>query len=654
MAAPIARTDCFGLARPAVDAHTLGISSVEQILTDCGYRCVVADAATCEAFGAPQDIANMAIISFWIRENRITHLGFSYRLDPDDGAALFANLVGQLKGARLLAGQGGPLKGLFFAGLPKACQVVKTRCPDVAGVFCGDETPAETLRILGIPPASVPRDLAQGVAYDEDRLAFGRDLIRKGEYLATMPLDRSGYEGFGTRRDTLAARIRHGLEHHLPPLMRAHVGPYLPGRTQAVKLFFEWATRLAVTGFLDVLSIGTSQLTQSAFGEDWGDRPNGGGVPLNSPDEFAAIWAAARPMLVRTYAGTRNIPALARMYEETINIAWHALSLWWFCRIDGRGPYSVRENLQQHVETLKYIATTGKPFEPNVPHHFAFRGADDVTYIVSAVLAAKLAKSLGVRHLVLQNMLNTPKATWGVQDLAKSRAMLTLVRELQDERFRVFLQPRGGLDYFSHDLAKAKAQLAAVSALMDDIEPHNPASPEIVHVVSYSEASHLADPDVINESIQIARHAIDEYRRLRAKGDMDDMTNHPEVATRTLPLLQDARTVIAAIESTVPDPYTAEGLYQVFAQGFLPVPYLWECREEFQNATRWPTRLIRGGVSVVDEQGVPMPAHERMRRISIPFPQRDVHVFAAGHAPRPVRSPDTQAGSEASGIGRSD
>jgi small-conductance mechanosensitive channel len=40
--------------------------------------------------------------------------------------------------------------------------------------------------------------------------------------------------------------------------------------------------------------------------------------------------------------------------------------------------------------------------------------------------------------------------------------------------------------------------------------------------------------------------------------------------------------------------------------------------------------------------------------ISIPFPQRDVHLFAAGHAPRPVRSPDAQAGSEASGIGRSD
>lgn len=610
------KADRFGLVRPAVDAHTLGISSVEQILTDCGYRCVVADAATCEAFGAPQDLSNMAIISFWIRENRVTYLGFSYRLDPDEGAALLERLVDRLKGARLLADQGGPLKGVFFAGLPKACQLVKARYPDVAGVFCGDETPAETLRILGIPPAAVPRDLAQGVAYDEDRLAFGRDLIRKGEYLATMPLDRSGYQGFGTRHDTLAARIRHGLEHHLPPLMRAHVGPFMQDRSEAVRLCLGWAHHLAASGFLDVFSIGTSQLTQSAFGEDWGDRPNGGGVPLASPDEFAAVWAAARPMLVRTYAGTRNIPALARMHEETLNIAWHALSLWWFCRIDGRGPYPVRENLQQHVETLKYIATTGKPFEPNVPHHFAFRGADDVTYIVSAVLAAKLAKSLGVRHLVLQNMLNTPKGTWGVQDLAKSRAMLQLVRELQDERFRIFLQPRGGLDYFSHDLPKAKVQLAAVSALMDDIEPQDAASPPVIHVVSYSEAAHLADPDVINESIQITRHAIDEYRRLRAKGDVDDMTNHPEVAARTLQLLQDARTVIEAIESAVPDTYTAEGLYQVFALGFLPVPYLWECREEFQNATRWQTRLIRGGVKVVDEEGVPIPAHERVRRIA--------------------------------------
>jgi hypothetical protein len=273
----------------------------------------------------------------------------------------------------------------------------------------------------------------------------------------------------------------------------------------------------------------------------------------------------------------------------------------------------VRENLQQHLETLRFIAESGKPFEPNIPHHFAFRGADDVSYVVSSVLAARTAKRLGVRALILQNMLNTPKATWGIQDLAKSRAVLTLARELEDERFRIILQPRAGLDYFSPDLERAKAQLAAVTALMDDIEPHNPNSPPIIHVVSYSEASHLADPPVVNESIQITIAALQEYRRLRAKGEVEDMAQHREVKARTQELLREARIVLKAIEESIPDPYSAEGLYRVFWAGFLPVPYLWEGREEFAHAVRWQTRVIRGSVKVVDEYGTPIAVEQRVR-----------------------------------------
>ena len=325
------------------------------------------------------------------------------------------------------------------------------------------------------------------------------------------------------------------------------------------------------------------------------------------------MWNAARPMLVRTYAGTRDVPALARIHENTINIAWHALSLWWFCRIDGRGPNSLSDNLREHVETLRFIASTGKPFEPNVPHHFAFRGADDVTYIVSAFLAAKLAKKMGIRHLVLQNMLNTPRYIWGVQDLAKSRAMLRFIRELEDDRFTVILQPRGGLDYFSHDLEKAKVQLAAVTALMDDIEPADPLSPPIIHVVSYSEGSRLADPPVIDESIQITRFALEEYRRLRKKGDVDDMTDHAEVRLRTADLLEQARTIIGAIESNIPDPYSAEGFYRIFADGFLPVPYLWADRQDFIKATQWRTKALGGAVKVVDENGAVISAANRVR-----------------------------------------
>ncbi len=65
--------------------------------------------------------------------------------------------------------------------------------------------------------------------------------------------------------------------------MRAHVGPYSSSvsREESVKQFISWAKYLADTGYLDILSIGTSQLTQSNFGEDWGGgRPNGGGECL--------------------------------------------------------------------------------------------------------------------------------------------------------------------------------------------------------------------------------------------------------------------------------------------------------------------------------------------------------------------------------------
>lgn len=71
-----------------------------------------------------------------------------------------------------------------------------------------------------------------------------------------------------------------------------------------------------------------------------------------------------------------------------------------------------------------------------------------------------------------------------------------------------------------------------------------------------------------------------------------------------------------AIENQIPEPYSAEGLYRIFADGYLPVPYLWECKDEFARAIQWQARLVRGSVKVVDETGKPMPAAERMRRIA--------------------------------------
>ena len=188
-----------------------------------------------------------------------------------------------------------------------------------------------------------------------------------------------------------------------------------------------------------------------------------------------------------------------------------------------------------------------------------------MTYIVSAYLAAKLAKKLGIKTYILQNMLNTPRLTWGVQDLAKSRALLKLIGELADDNFRVLLQPRAGLDYFKPDLYEARIQLAVVTALMDDIDPHNQMSPPIIHVVSYSEASHLATPEIINESIQITQQSIKKYRQLRRSGNIDDMSKNADIDERMNELVDSAKVIIKAIESSIDNPYSPEGFYKIYA-----------------------------------------------------------------------------------------
>ncbi|MCD6496674.1 MAG: cobalamin-binding protein, partial [Candidatus Aenigmarchaeota archaeon] len=442
-----------------------------------------------------------------------------------------------------------------------------------------------------------PAEFMETHPYDDMLMDFGRYVIQKGDYLSVKPVKRR-YPEFGTSRDRVTLRISDGKKNGLPPLMRAHAGPYNADREEAVKEFIEWTKKLSDAGLLDVLSVGASQLSQEMFGEEWGGRPNGGGVPVNSAEEYRAIADAARPMLVRTYAGTKNRRRLAEMYEETMNMAWHALPFWWFSELDGRGPYDVPENLADNFDALDFAVSSGKPVEPNVPHHFSFRGADDTTYVVSAYLTAKAAKKRGLNELILQTMLNDPKYTWGVNDIAKARSSLKLVKTLEDENFRVYLQPRAGLDYLSHDTDKAMAQLAGVTALMDDIEAQNIYSPDIIHVVSYSEGRHLATPDVINESVQITRRALEIYRELKRKGEIPDMSADADVRERTGYLTENALAVINEIEKSVKEPYSPEGFYQIFKDGYLPVPHLMYLRDEFPEAVRWKTKIKNGSVDV--------------------------------------------------------
>ena len=607
--------EVFGLVKTNIDVHTLGITTLFHLLKDCGYKCFISPVEVSLAVEQVQKLNNFSFLQKWILEHHITRIGFSYRLDPQEARDYFCHLFYELQTHNLFVENGGSLRGIFFAGLPDACKLVRQELGNAVVTFPGDETPMESLQKLGVPESKYPKDLKLTSEYDDMRWEFARRVIEDDSYKTITPADHLGYNDAGTESDSFIKRLRYSRERHSLPLIRAHVGPYNPNRLEAIKEFISWEKDLASSQLLDVLSIGSSQLTQSNFGEDWEGLPNGGGVPVNSEQEYRMIKEAALPMLVRTYAGTKNVPEMAEMHERCLNICWHALSFWWFCEIDGRGNNTVLENLREHIKAIKYIVKTGKPLEPNIPHHFAFRGADDITYIISAYLAAKTAKLLGINDLILQNMLNTPKYTIGLQDLAKGRTMLRLVRELEDSNFSVHLQARAGLDYFSPDLEKAKIQLAAVTALMDDIEPENENSPEIIHVVSYCEAVRLATPPVIKESIRITKAALKRYRELRRCGSIENMAYNMELKERCEDLYQEAKEAILLLEKTIPNLYTAEGLYKVFEEGFFPVPYMLDPLNKYPKATQWNTAIKNGGIRVIDEQGKIIRTSTRYKQI---------------------------------------
>lgn len=66
-------------------------------------------------------------------------------------------------------------------------------------------------------------------------------------------------------------------------------------------------------------------------------------------------------------------------------------------------------------------------------------------------------------------------------------------------------------------ILKRQRAIDGSNMLMDDVEPSNSLSPEIIHVVGYSEAQYLATPSVVNDSIKMTLFALRKYRDFKTK-----------------------------------------------------------------------------------------------------------------------------------------
>lgn len=603
----------FGFVKPYIDVHTLGLNAVAELVKECGYYAIIADSLVSKAVEKIHETESKNIFIQWLKNEEITHLGFSFRLDPQLGLLYFGRMLEALRAESM---PGNQLKYIAVSGLPGFCEMIKHEHHGRISTFTGEENPVETMIKLGIPAYKIPLSLSNVYDYDQELLSFGKYLTDSEAESKTLPVHLN-YSGYGTNNDNIVLRTEHKKLVSPYPVFRAHAGPFLPDRQQSLRLFSDWVVELASAKELDVLSIGSSQFSQSDFGRRWDNKDNGGGVPFNTEEELVEIYLKSRPLLLRAYSGTRHIPDYALMLDRSIHNAWHALSLWWFNKLDGRGPLSMEEALKQHFQVMGYIAQNNKVFEPNTAHHFSFRGADDLSSVVAAVMASKLAKLMGIPFLILQNMMNTPKTISFKQDIIKTRALLKLVKSLEDKNFKVFFQPRAGLDYFSSDTGKAKNQLAAVTALMQDAVYNTPFSIDIIHVVSYSEGVSLATPDIIHGSINICKAAFDLYPSYRSKHDLKHFIMDKELIEKTDEFTNDALKLIHYIEKSYSNVYSPEGFHKIFQDGVFPVPYLWEGREMYSNACSWKSKNMNGAMELVSGSGKMITIDERINILNV-------------------------------------
>jgi hypothetical protein len=394
------------------------------------------------------------------------------------------------------------------------------------------------------------------------------------------------------------------------PIIRHHFG--LP----TMKATQEGIVKIAEEQVLDVISLGIDQDAQANFfhPERQDKRRTGaGGVPIRSAKDYRSLYKASRcgnyPLL-RTYSGTDDFIRLAEMYVETINIAWCAIPLFWFNRMDGRGPWALEDSIREHQKVMAWYGKRNIPVELNESHHWIMRDAPDVVFVVSAYLSAYNARAFGVRDYIAQLMFNTPPGTSDVMDLAKMQAALDIIAPLVGPYFRIWKQTRTGLLSFPLDAAEAKGHLATSVYLQMALRPH------IVHVVAYTEAHHAATADEVVEAVKIARRAIES-----ALSGQPDMNNDPSIRDRQDELVREAQVTLEFIHSladpSIDDPFIDPGtLARAVTTGILDAPHL--CNNPYGRGLI-STRLDERGACVAFDPGTGYDLSEfkRLTRLEI-------------------------------------
>lgn len=342
-----------------------------------------------------------------------------------------------------------------------------------------------------------------------------------------------------TRRppDYLIDRIRQVREQENRPMIRAHIGIAAATIEPTVAAI----EKIAEAGALEVVSLAPDQTSQELLakfirGEEDPSKylAGQGGAPIRSVEDLQRLKAATQRgnyPLTRIYTGTDELVELAKLWEEHLNMAFPAVPIFFYNQIDGRGPISIRDSFDEHYATIRWWAERKKPLEINDPHQWGLRYASDDMQVTDHVLVAVIALKLGITHYVMQQMFELPPSISALDDLAKMKGAYDLIEPLTRHfPFHVIKQTRSGLPSFPPNLNQAKGHLAFGIYTQLYMEP------DILHVVTHSEAHHEASADDIAESCEIVKQVCWDF----AKGGVPNIWADPKLAARKLELQQSA------------------------------------------------------------------------------------------------------------------
>ena len=158
------------------------------------------------------------------------------------------------------------------------------------------------------------------------------------------------------------------------------------------------------------------------------------------------------------------------------------------------------QSISENQQAIAYYANKGIPVEVNESHQWALRNTSDIIEVATAYIASYNAKMLGVKHYIMQYMLNTPPGISLDMDIAKMLAKIDLIEALHDANFTSYRMVRTGLASLSSDPDIAKGQLASSITISMALKP-------ILSRRGFSEGDHLASPEEIVK-LQIARGVV--------------------------------------------------------------------------------------------------------------------------------------------------